>query len=51
MKKNLEYYMNLPYSYIVVWSDADDCYLGRIVELEKNMTCGDTSEEVIANPK
>lgn len=51
MKKNLEYYMNLPYSYIVEWSDADNCYLGSIVELEKNMTCGDTPEEVITNLK
>lgn len=51
MKKNLEYYMNLPYSYIVEWSDADGCYLGSIVELEKNMTAGDTPEEVLANLK
>lgn len=51
MKKNLEYYMNLPYSYIVEWSDADGCYLGSIVELEKNMTCGDSPEEVITNLK
>ena len=51
MEKNLEYYMKLPYSYIVEWSDADDCYLGSIVELERNMTCGDTPEEVIANLK
>ncbi len=51
MKKNLEYYLNLPYSYIVEWSDADGCYLGSIVELEKNMTCGDSPEEVITNLK
>lgn len=51
MTKDLEYYMNLPYSYIVEWSDADNCYLGSIVELEKNMTCGDTPEEVIKNLK
>lgn len=51
MDKNLEYYLNLPYSYIVEWSDDDDCYLGSIVELEKNMTCADTPEEVITNLK
>ena len=51
MNKNFDYYVNLPYSYIVEWSDADNCYLGSIVELEKNMTCGDSPEEVIANLK
>ena len=51
MQKNLDYYLQLPYSYIVEWSDADKCYLGSIVELEKNMTCGDTPEEVLKNLK
>ena len=51
MKKNFDYYINLPYSYIVEWSDTDGCYLGSIVELEKNMTCGNTPEEVIENLK
>ncbi len=51
MKKNLEYYLNLPYSYAVNWSDTDNCYLGSIIELEKNMTCGDTPEETIKNLK
>jgi len=51
MKKTIEYYLNLPYSYIVEWSDKDNCYLGSIVELEKNMTAGDTPEEVIKNLK
>ncbi len=49
MEKNLEYYLSLPYSYIVEWSDDDGCYLGSIVELERHMTCGDTPEEVIIN--
>ena len=51
MSKDLNYYLNLPYSYIVEWSDNDNCYLGSIVELEKNMTCGNTPEECIANLK
>lgn len=51
MNKDLEYYLKLPYSYIVEWSDADQCYLGSIVELEKYMTCGETPEEVIINLK
>jgi len=50
-KKNLDYYMNLPYSYIIEWSDIDGCFLGSIVELERNMTCGQTREEVLSNLK
>ena len=50
-KKNLEYYLNLPYTFIIDWSDADGCFLGSIVELERNMTCGQTREEVLANLK
>jgi predicted RNase H-like HicB family nuclease len=50
-KKNLNYYLNLPYSYIIEWSDVDECFLGSIVELERNMTCGQTREEVLANLK
>lgn len=49
MKKNLEYYLNLPYSYSIQWSDADKCYLGSITELEQNMTCGNTPEETMSN--
>ena len=50
-KKNLNYYLNLPYTYIIEWSDVDSCFLGSIVELERNMTCGQTREEVLANLK
>ena len=50
-RKNLEYYLNLPYTYIIEWSDVDGCFLGSIVELEHNMTCGQTREEVLANLK
>ena len=50
-KKNLDYYLNLPYTYIIEWSDVDECFLGSIVELERNMTCGQTREEVLANLK
>ena len=51
IKKNLEYYVNLPYTYIIEWSDIDKCFLGSIVELERNMTCGQTHEEVLTNLK
>ena len=50
-KKNLNYYLNLPYSYIIEWSDVDQCFLGSIIELERNMTCGQTREEVLSNLK
>jgi predicted RNase H-like HicB family nuclease len=51
MEKNLEYYLNLPWSYRIKWNDIDNCFLGSIKELEENMTCGDTHEEVFANLK
>jgi len=50
-KKNLDYYLNLPYTYIIEWSDVDECFLGSIAELERNMTCGQTREEVLSNLK
>jgi len=50
-KKNLDYYLNLPYTFIIDWSDVDRCFLGSIVELERNMTCGQTREEVLSNLK
>ena len=50
-KKNLNYYLSLPYTFIIDWSDIDECFLGSIVELEHNMTCGKTREEVLSNLK
>jgi len=50
-KKNLNYYLKLPYTYIIEWSDVDNCFLGSILELERNMTCGQTREEVLSNLK
>ena len=50
-RKRLNYYLNLPYTYVIEWSSADGCFLGSIVELERNMTCGQTREEVLANLK
>ena len=45
MDKNLEYYLNLPWTYIIEYSDVDGCFLGSINELEKNMTNGETPDE------
>jgi len=50
-EKNTEYYLKLPWSYRVSWSEPDKCYLGSIDELEENMTCGDTPEEAFSNLK
>ncbi|MCL2832799.1 MAG: type II toxin-antitoxin system HicB family antitoxin [Treponema sp.] len=50
-KKKMEYYINLPYTYVIEWSDIDNCFLGSITELEHNMTNGQTREEVIVNLK
>ena len=48
-KKNSDYYQNLPYTFIIEWSEIDECFLGSILELEHNMTCGQTREEVLTN--
>lgn len=45
MEKNMEYYLNLPWSYEIEYNDVDKCFLGSIKELEKNMTCGETADE------
>ena len=50
-KKNLDYYLNLSFTFVIDWSDVDGCFLGSIVELERNMTCGETREEVLSNLK
>jgi predicted RNase H-like HicB family nuclease len=51
MEKNLEYYLKLPWSYRIEWSDIDNCFLGSIEELEENMTCAESPEEVLINLK
>lgn len=51
MKKDMNYYLNLPWTYRIEWSDVDKCFLGSIVELEENMTDGKTPEEVFNNLK
>ena len=50
-KKKLDYYLQLPYTFIIEWSDVDDCFLGSIMELERNMTCGQNRDEVFNNLK
>jgi predicted RNase H-like HicB family nuclease len=50
-EKKMDYYLSLPYSYIIEWSEIDSYFLGSIVGLERNMTCGQTQEEVLSNLK
>ncbi|MFA7659059.1 MAG: type II toxin-antitoxin system HicB family antitoxin [Candidatus Gastranaerophilaceae bacterium] len=45
MNKNLEYYLNLPWSYAIKWSDEDGCYVASIAELDGCMSHGDTLGE------
>ena len=51
MNKDLNYYLNLPWSYKFEWSETDECYLGSITELEEHMTQGKTVDEVLQNLK
>ena len=36
-ERKLDYYRNLPYTFIIEWSDIDECFLGSIAELERNI--------------
>lgn len=42
MTKNLEYYLNLPWSYCFEWSDEDECYIASVQELKGCMSHGDS---------
>ena len=41
-KKNLKYYLSLPWTYTIEWSDEDECYIVSIKELKGCITHGDT---------
>ncbi|MCK4694563.1 MAG: type II toxin-antitoxin system HicB family antitoxin [Candidatus Cloacimonetes bacterium] len=43
MKQTVEYYINLPYTYVVI--PDDDCFFIKVKELEGCMSQGDTIEE------
>ncbi len=45
MKKNLEYYLNLNWSYRFEWSDEDNCYIASVAELPGCISDGKTIEE------
>ena len=48
MTKDLKYYLALPWSYKIEWSDEDDCYVASIEELWGCMSHGETLEEAAA---
>ena len=48
MKKDLNYYLSLPWTYIFEWSDEDNCYIVSIVELDGLKTDGETIKEATA---
>ena len=44
-EKNLEYYLQLPWSYRFEWSDEDECYIASIAELKGCMSHGANLQE------
>ena len=50
-KKDLDYYMNLPYSLVVQHrKDKDgDCYISRVLELDGCHSHGETKESALEN--
>ena len=48
MNKDLDYYLNLNWSYRFEWSDIDNCYIASIDELKGCMSHGETIEEATA---
>ena len=45
MNKDLNYYLNLNWTYRFEWSDEDNCYIASIAELKGCMTDGKTIDE------
>ncbi|MCD7740190.1 MAG: type II toxin-antitoxin system HicB family antitoxin [Candidatus Gastranaerophilales bacterium] len=47
MNKDLNYYLNLPWTYHIEWSNEDSCYVISIAELKGCKTEGGTLEEAV----
>ncbi len=45
MTKNLNYFLNLHWTYLFEWSDEDNCYIASVAELEGLKTDGKTVDE------
>lgn len=48
MKKDLNYYLNLNWTYRFEWSDEDGCYVASVAELPGCMSDGETIEQAAA---
>jgi predicted RNase H-like HicB family nuclease len=44
-KKDLKYYLSLPWTYSFKWSDEDKAYIAAVAELKGCMSDGETIEE------
>jgi antitoxin HicB len=49
MKKKLEYYLSLPWTFRFEWDTRDDLYVASIAELKGCLSHGDTVEEAAHN--
>lgn len=45
MNKDLNYYLNLPWTYCFEWSTEDNCYIASITELKGCITDGQSINE------
>lgn len=45
MNKDLNYYLDLPWTYRFEWSDRDKCYIASVAEINGCKTHGETIEE------
>ena len=53
MSKNLEYYLNLPYSFVIQRRSDENgvCYISKVLELDGCHSHGETEEKAIKNLK
>ena len=47
MKKSPNYYLNLPYSFKIEWSDVDACYIATVAEIPECQSNGITPDEAL----
>jgi len=47
MKKGLNYFLNLPYSFKIEWSDVDTCYIATVEEIPECQSNGNTPDEAL----
>ncbi len=50
-KKDIEYYMNLPYNYLIqpVLDESENYYYGKVLELDGCQSTGENFEETYSN--